>query len=483
MSQTTGGAPQYCERRVFPRHPCSIRLDEFRVIRDLSLGGAFVEGPPPAGRELFLQFTLPDPPQDVGAKGKVVFQGASRYGQGFGLEFLDLDRRSKLLLQVFFQNLVGESEERGEARDRLVAATEAFLQKFPAEFQDIRPDFKKTVSDFRAYLLELKRHLQEAERDCAELGPSDREKVLRDLLHFYERDFQNQVHRFLLDFSRIIREFGEGDHRLHRKYFQTLLTDLTGDSLFFRRAMEKPLGYAGDYVMMELLYTGLRAGRSLWEKTINSCLTSIPLGQAVRNRAWYLKEWIDKMMAAGRSKETPKILSLACGPCEEISLLIRHRPDLRAEFFLIDQDPRALAHAEERLTALQEERGTSHTFHFLNDSTRNFLKEPDHVKKYPLMNLIYTAGLYDYLKEETARALTGVLYQMLEPNGMLVLGNFTKGNPFAYFIEYASDWFLFHRSPEDMLSLAPLCLEGDQKWVEREASGVNLFLCLRKPMP
>jgi len=467
---------KYCERRSFPRHPCSIRLDESRVIRDLSLGGAFVEGPPLShGSELSLQFSLSNPQEAVGAKGKVVFTAQGKYGAagGYGVQFLEIDPRSRLFLQLYLQNIGEEIRERAEIRNRMVAETESFLKEVPYAFEEIKPEFKRVVCDFRAYLQELKRHLEKMELR--------EEPLLTDFLDLYEGEFQKRTHTFILEVSAIIRDFKPEEHPLHRRYFQTLLLDLTGDSAFFKRAMEKPFGYAGDYFMMELLYKGLREGASLWDKTINSCLTSIPLGQAVRNRAWYLKEWIEKT-AAGRPGDRPRVMSLACGPCEEVRLFTRHCPDLQAEFYLIDQDPRALAYAEVQFQKLKENTKTENLFHLIPDSTRDFLKDPAHPQKYPKMHLIYTAGLYDYLKKEAAASLTGVLYEILEPGGMLVLGNFSKGHPFGYFIEYASEWFLIHRSPEDMLSLAPINLTGGEKWVEREASGVNLFLCIRKPI-
>ena len=471
---------KYSERRTHHRHPCFIRLDASRIIRDLSLGGAFVEGPPlePAV-ELALQFTLPSPDKKIGAKGKVVFTGGGKYGalHGCGVQFVDLDRQSKTSLQLYLNRLENEAPKTASLRSRFIEETEALLQTIPGEFKDIRVEFKATVCDFRAYLQRLKSHLIKAEAQGRDPDAGGSPVLLNHLLDLYEEDFQKRTHRFILDLSEIIQGFAPREHEAHRKYFQTILRDLTDDSAFFRRASEKPLGYAGDYMMMELLYKGIRAGETVWHRAINSCLTSIPLGQAVRNRAWYLKDWIER---TALSSDAPRIMSLACGPCEEVRLFSKHSGQTGAVFFLIDQDAAALTYAEEQIKALPE--SSRHTFHFRNDSTRSFLKYPAHTKTYPPMNLIYTAGLYDYLKKETAASLTAVLYDMLKPGGTLVIGNFVAGHPFAYFIEYASDWFLIHRSEEDMRSLAPANVLKEHSWVEREPSGVNLFLCIRKPI-
>ena len=63
----------------------------------------------------------------------------------------------------------------------------------------------------------------------------------------------------------------------------------------------------------------------------------------------------------------------------------------------------------------------------------------------------------------------------------MIIGNFVTGNPFGYFMEYACDWFLIHRSEQEMLSLAPDDVPEDHRWVETEPSGVNLFLCIKRP--
>lgn len=431
---------------------------------------------PDFNEELSLELALPELPKTIGAKGKVVFVGNGKYGspRGCGVQFVDLDLHSKILLQLYLQGLENEAPEAVSLRNRFIEETDAFLRTTPGDFALIRAEFKRTVCDFRAYLQQLKQHLTGVESFGREMNLKDREPLLNGLLDLYEEDFRKRTHRFILDLSTVIADFNEAQHVAHRKYFQTVLGDLTNESAFFKRATEKPLGYAGDFLMMELLYKGVRHGETLWNKTVNSCLTSIPLGQAVRNRAWYLKDWIER---AALAAETPKIMSLACGPCEEVRLFAKHSPQQRAEFFLVDQDTAALSYAERQLKSLLGHK----VFHFRNESTRDFLKNREHVRTYPSMNLIYTAGLYDYLKTEAAASLTAVLYGLLEPGGTLVIGNFVKGHPFAYFIEYASDWFLIHRSEAEMLSLAPSGAFKENTWVEREPSGVNLFLCIRKP--
>lgn len=261
--------------------------------------------------------------------------------------------------------------------------------------------------------------------------------------------------------------------KARRAYFQQETLDLTNLSPGFRRAWDKPFGYAGDFWMMELLYKGLRAGATPLERMVNSCLMSIPLGQAVRNRAWYMRNWIAQV--AG-TVVRPQIMSLACGPCEEVRLFLRDYPRAEADFYLVDQDKRALSYAREQVSATR-----ASEVHFLCDSVKALIKEPARRAAYPALHLIYSGGLYDYLPTAVATRLTSVLYDMLAPGGVLVVGNFIEGHPFGFFIESASDWFLLHRTPSAMLELSHGCAPTPEVRLEQEPAGVNLFLCLRKP--
>jgi hypothetical protein len=121
-------------------------------------------------------------------------------------------------------------------------------------------------------------------------------------------------------------------------------------------------------------------------------------------------------------------------------------------------------------------------FHFLQQGVKDLLKNPELVASYPKMDFIYSAGLFDYLHLSVAQKLTNVLLDMLSPDGLLTIGNFNRYEN-DFFIGYASDWFLILRGPEEILQFLP-----DDSWrsravIEREKTGSNLFLNVRKNAP
>jgi SAM-dependent methyltransferase len=98
------------------------------------------------------------------------------------------------------------------------------------------------------------------------------------------------------------------------------------------------------------------------------------------------------------------------------------------------------------------------------------------------LDLVYSAGLYDYLPDAIARRLTRRLYSMLKPGGKLFIGNLEESADSTWMMEFVSAWFLEYRTEESMLELAsPLSPVPAVKRVVRDDSGRCLFLEIIRP--
>lgn len=464
---------QFSERRAFARKRCQIPLSGLGLIRDISLGGICLEGEGiPESQEIPLTFTV-GPNQIIIADARVVNSRNGSQSKTFGLKFTHINVDSRLHIL----NYLSDRQQQIPLEEEIRNSLETFIHTWTSQFSRVSPEFKKEVADFRLYLNQLKQTLSQEERKLAVLVPSEKEKICQSLIDYYEKELQQKVHGMLLTINEVIKDFTQNEHTIHRTYFREQLMEFTQDSVFFKRAFEKPLGYAGDYMMMEMLYHGLRQGETLWHKVINSCLTSLPMGNGVRNRAWYLSK---KILDTLESRQNQNIMSLACGPCTEVAIVLEKAPP-KANYYLVDQDKEALKHAQDKLARVRFKTKAKATLDFRSDSVKRFLKDPQAIlAEYPKMDFIYTAGLYDYLDAAVASKLTKVLFSLLKSGGQLVIGNFER-NEYSYFIEYASDWFLIYRTPEEMLKLVSEDMSVQSKKVEKESlDGVSLFLCLQK---
>ena len=69
-------------------------------------------------------------------------------------------------------------------------------------------------------------------------------------------------------------------------------------------------------------------------------------------------------------------------------------------------------------------------------------------------DLIYSAGLYDYLPDALARLLTSKLPQMLRPQGRLLIGNFVPTGSGRGDMELFMDWTRVLRNEGAVRNLA-----------------------------
>jgi len=69
---------------------------------------------------------------------------------------------------------------------------------------------------------------------------------------------------------------------------------------------------------------------------------------------------------------------------------------------------------------------------------------------------------------------------MVNPEGSVIIGNFSKYNPSRDYME-AGDWYLFHRNAEKLCSLARESgIEEKNISIESEPEKVNLFMHITK---
>ena len=233
------------------------------------------------------------------------------------------------------------------------------------------------------------------------------------------------------------------------------------------RAFLKPRGYAGDPVLLDFIYgcaplpeQTSRCGRDVYHWAVEHSSAF----RSVKRRRTILAEMID--LAAVR-RPGARVLAIASGHLREAQLssaLVGR--DLR-ELVALDHDARSLEVLRASFAGLPV-RCVQGTLGELI-AGRVDLGEFD---------LIYAAGLYDYLPDPIARRLTSVLSSRLSPGGELVIGNFVRCWEAAY-MEAIMDWFLAYRSEAGLLELAagiPDC--ALRTWADRE--GVIGYLAVTR---
>lgn len=241
-----------------------------------------------------------------------------------------------------------------------------------------------------------------------------------------------------------------------------------------RRAYEKPLGYAGDFGVMDLGYRNLPEAETAMGNLLHAWFSTALRGStAVRAR----RRWIGLEMQrhAAHSSGMWRAMSLASGSSWELRDIVHESWLLhRAKMTCLDQDPRALKTAEEGLRAAQEKYGRTLDATFIRQSVREVIRGG--AASLPKQDFVYSLGLYDYLPRAPAKLLTNVLADQLQPGGRLIIGNYLDDHDTQPVLELVMDWFLIGRSPEQILGLAADLDRSFSAQVQIDSTGSIGFL-------
>lgn len=230
------------------------------------------------------------------------------------------------------------------------------------------------------------------------------------------------------------------------------------------KAVLKPYGYSGDFEIIDNFYTYWVSSNPLFTNW-DYLAQAQPASQAVRNRKKYFIAKANERYAHSSDKEY-RVLDVGSGPGRDVLEFFKQNDgkNIRdVNIDCIDMDEHAIEYASQLCVQYK-----SHiNFHKVN-AFRYRTEE-----KY---DFIWSAGLFDYLNDAQFVFLLKRLYGLLRPNGMVIVGNFSVDNPSRDYIE-AADWYLHHRTDEDLVRLAQEVNIPEEKIrIEREEEGINLFL-------
>ena len=76
-------------------------------------------------------------------------------------------------------------------------------------------------------------------------------------------------------------------------------------------------------------------------------------------------------------------------------------------------------------------------------------------------DLVYAAGLYDYLDDRVAARLTRKLFALLKPGGRLLVPNLLAGIPEVAYMEAYMDWHMIYRTEVGIRAFAGEITEID----------------------
>jgi extracellular factor (EF) 3-hydroxypalmitic acid methyl ester biosynthesis protein len=366
---------------------------------------------------------------------------------------------------------------------KLRADFREFLNEW-ARIHSILPEYKVVLADMQNYFVDLRRWLEQVEFGI-------RSSPLKDVVQLEREVIQELVPGVLPSIDALFARFEEAADKVvpellpfHRTYAKRQLHPLVLCSPFAYRTYHKPLGYAGDYEMVNMILRDPLEGSSLFAKSVNLWFLTQAPASAHRNRIRYLTNRLSQETRQRLTRDEPmRILDLGCGPAWEVQQFLLHDPiSNHARFTLVDFNDETLEHAGSVLRKFKCKYNRTTKIELLKKSVHQFLKEETKVGlDQPRYDLIYCAGIFDYLSDRICKRLMNIFYSMLEPGGLLIATNVDASNPSRNGMEYLLEWHLTYRNTEQLKALVPERAPRESGQIMSDETGVNRYLEVRKP--
>lgn len=244
------------------------------------------------------------------------------------------------------------------------------------------------------------------------------------------------------------------------------LAGLVLEDPYSRRAHDKPRGYAGDAVMLDYIYRPTPDAASAMGLAMHRATTGLSNAKSILWRRDYLA---GKITAAMQRASPARVLAVASGHMRELDVI--EIPDKRdaVEICAVDLDNLSLQECCRSYPGFNIRAVHSSAI------TIRRARLPE------TFDLVYCAGLFDYLNDATAEFLLAQLHRQLLPSGLLCVANFTPENHGRGFMEGFMDWSLILRNERDLVRIAKSALPGCALSTLRDPYGNIAYLEICRP--
>lgn len=353
----------------------------------------------------------------------------------------------------------------------------AFVDEWNQRFH-IGESYQVAVSELRAYLSDVSRWVDQA--DMSATLPKDAEGRLRkDVFFEIAEPLMLRARNYFDRLEEVSRRVPEPLQPMHRTFAQTAIHPLILRAPFVYRTFAKPLGYAGDYQMVNQMLQDPRDGASTYFQIINALFLNAAVARAHRNRIDILVDTLAPLSQTTTDEGPVRVLNVGCGPAVEIQRLIASHPDPgRLTFTLMDFSEETLAYTRDRIEEACSRRGVQVSITLVHESVHNLLKRAssDRYAEQASFDFVYCAGLFDYLSDKVCHRLLQYFCSRTRSGGSMLVTNVHSSNPERGVMEHLLEWHLIYRDEAGMRALAPESAQVERIWTDD--TGVNVFMQL-----
>ncbi|MCI5044452.1 MAG: hypothetical protein MRY72_07110 [Aquisalinus sp.] len=264
-----------------------------------------------------------------------------------------------------------------------------------------------------------------------------------------------------------------------KSFTEKLLTYELVKGTNWHRSYFKPMGYPGDFRIMNYMYDHQPEGTTTYSRYLH--MLGLISGRPIVSRMDYISRYLENLRQG--ADNIYHVMSIGSGPAREVQRFLENSNATEEgySFTLVDQEIQALDYG---INAAYQSLAPSRSNVIVSGMHTSFtemLRPMSTFRHLPKQHLIYSAGLLDYLNAGLCRKLTSKLYDHLCPGGTLLVGNVNDSAIGTYWpMEYILDWTLYFRNEQEMYDMATGC-EGAEVSVEMDDNGAVYMLKVTKP--
>jgi len=377
----------------------------------------------------------------------------------------------------FLSGVAGVSTPQG-ATQGLAGQFSGFMNEWKSA-NKVQDPFKLVVADLSSMLSGVQHWLTGVDVGIRTTVTRRRDELENEIFSGIENRVVEEVLPSMERFEEVAQEISEAEAAVHKSYVRRELHPIVLCSPFLYRTYTKPLGYAGDYEMVNMMLRNPYEGSSAFAKLLNFALLNTEPVVAHRNRIDYLVEKIRGECERRVAKGKTRIFNLACGPAVEIQRFLREydESDL-AEIDLLDFNSETLEYTRERIQESRMAGGRETPVRYFQRSVHQLLRAATQggEDEFTGYDIVYCAGLFDYLSQRVCKRLVDLFCTMIRPGGIVIVTNVAASNPRKAWMEYVMEWNLIYRDESEMHDLVPEGFPVSRIEVKEDSTGVNLFL-------
>jgi extracellular factor (EF) 3-hydroxypalmitic acid methyl ester biosynthesis protein len=419
---------------------------------------------------------------EVLEKFKIILQGKTIYSGRATIS--NLVNHGPLICEAALDEglLVDSASDSSAVKNgRLQGNFEEFIREWQKAYQ-ILPEYKLIVADIQMFLADLRLWFEQFEFSLHDVPTDERDAAERHLIKSLDESIWTTLNHLFEKFEMASRNILKELEPVHSLYAKRQLHPLLMCSPFMYRIYRKPLGYAGDYEMVRMILRDSHEGNSLFAKALNRWFLSQVPAEAHRQRVQLLtKRLVEESLRSKLQKKRLRIFNLGCGPAQEVIQFIKQY-DLsdQTDFTLLDFNEETIKYTKSAINETMNRHHRATFFQMIKKSVVQMAKTPERITK-DKYDLVYCAGLFDYLQDSISKQLMNVMYDLVAPGGLLIATNVDAGNPIQKIMDLIFEWRLIYRTAQEMTGLIPDDANPEDCKISTEATGCNIFIEIRKP--